>query len=1189
MYLSKLELHGFKSFAERTSLQFDPGVTAVVGPNGCGKSNIVDAVRWVIGEQRARILRSDKMESVIFNGTAKKRPLGMAEVMLTVENNRGVLPIEYNDITIGRRLFRSGESEYLLNGVQCRLKDITDLFMDTGMGAGAYSVIELKMIEEILSENANDRRRLFEEAAGITRYKSRRAQALRKLDNTQADLQRLRDLLDEIEKRVRSLKRQARKATRYKEVSTRLRLLELSLSRVEFDRLAEQKVTLQKEMEALRVELEGQIARHGESEAALEAMKLALLEREESFSAAQGALRAHLESVQRIESEIRLRDERIESGRRDLQRSQREQTESNERISELDTESAKLRDLIAQLQPEVDASVARLATAAAERDRAHAAADVSRASLSSLRTAAQERSDDVAERLRLLDRQNSRVELLETDRATAVAGLEQIESDVSQLRAQLTAAREAAHEQLTVTEAARQSLTVALENESRRTAELAQQKELLEEHQRKAEAASAEMQLLESLVSSYEDASDAVRFLAEDRGWSDVELRTVADVVTCDDRYRPAVEAALASYADYVVVRSDAELQRAVAKLRAADRGRATFVVLDRLSRGVSGEGGAAESTPVVGAIPMARLIRTLAPEYDTLVRILLRDLWFVSELPSDATFRPGASATGAVQLINDAGEWVNDLGATHAGSVAAARSVSPRLGRREQLEQTRAQHEALLGAIAAQQQSVAAAEAALIAVEVESARILLADRERGTMDAQARANQAQYELEVAVRRRDELSARIAEIDASTRALGEEISAINTSVEEDLRALGDLKSQVEAAEEDFHATESDSRVALALYSEASVSTVELKNRFENLQRDLERAAAEQENLRRKVADRTEHITAVEASIRESVSAREALRVDLAEVKSGREELEVAVDNARNRLHDGRSEISAIEHTLREIRRLKEEHQRAENQRAVKLAEVKTREEELVRHIDEDYGVNVAEVTVEDEAIADEAAARREVVDLRRQTRNMGPINELALEEYEEEQQRFEFMSKQLADLTAAEKTLLDTIDEINTTASNRFMETFGAIQENFEKLFAELFGSETSAKVILEDPDKPLESAIEVMARPKGKRPSVLAQLSGGEKTLTAIALLFAIYLVKPSPFCILDEVDAPLDDANIGRFMKIIQEFAKSTQFILVTHNKKTMEAADRMYGVTMQEQGVSSLVGVKLEQVEG
>ena len=418
MYLSKLSLHGFKSFAQKTQLDFDPGVTAVVGPNGCGKSNIVDAVRWVTGEQRARILRSDKMDSVIFNGTSKRKPLGMSEVMLTIQNTRGILPTEYSEVTIGRRLYRSGESEYILNGSQCRLKDILDLFMDTGMGPGAYSVIELKMIDEILSENTSDRRRLFEEAAGITKYKLRRTQALRKLDNTQANLTRIRDLTDEIGKRVVSLKRQAEKAAKAKELNTRLEELELALAQAELDRLKKLEKGLSEEAQNLKDQLEEHTAQQSKEEAELEALRVDLVGHEKELAVRQAALNEHLEKVRTLETEKRLTLERLDSTRRNIERAEQEQEEAIVRIKEQQTNLTTLKEELAEAQPLLSKAREVADAAKAESEKMNEKAKEAYSHLQELRTEEEKVEKERADRRRNLDRLSSRVELIEQDRAS---------------------------------------------------------------------------------------------------------------------------------------------------------------------------------------------------------------------------------------------------------------------------------------------------------------------------------------------------------------------------------------------------------------------------------------------------------------------------------------------------------------------------------------------------------------------------------------------------------------------------------------------------------------------------------------------------------------------------------------------------------------------------------------------------
>ena len=1175
MYLSKLEVHGFKSFADRTALAFDPGVTAVVGPNGCGKSNIVDAVRWVIGEQRARILRSDKMESVIFNGTAKKRPLGMAEVMLTIENNRGVLPIEYDEITIGRRLFRSGESEYLMNGVQCRLKDITDLFMDTGMGAGAYSVIELKMIEEILSDNAADRRRLFEEAAGITRYKLRRAQTLKKLQNTQVDLNRLRDLLDEIEKRVKSLQRQAAKASQFKEIEGRLRIVELSLARVEYDRLAELRRGLESELKGLQDQLEGRSAEHGQSEAQLEALRAELMERDETYAAAQRNLNDHLRRVSEIEADIRLYSERIGSGERDIARAKSEQEEADQQMEGL-IESIQTGDVdLARARPVLEKANTDLEAATVERDKAQERADAAHKRLLDAREKEQTLADSAAEQHRQLDRLHSRVELLQQDAASATSHDVDLAEEADRMKAALAEADEQFSRARQVTGAKRTLLTQTIAEYEARQLALSSAEEDLRAKERKLEAATAEVQLLESVVSSYEDFSDAIQFLAEHDSLDGDELLTVADVIGCDDEYRGAIEAALEAFSDCVVVENEASARAALATLREAGKGRATFVVLNRLPSDIQ------RAEAIAGTTPLVDLVRPVSDRYAPLAELLLHNCFLADSL-ADVDIRD----FGGARFFDRSGEWQDDRGLLHGGSQATESDGTRRIGRREQLRVTRERVDELTLELAQLRISVDTAAAALKEIDVEKSRSTVAEFERAEIEAEKRHAQIRFESENLGRRHAELKNRISSIQGSITDAQQEIESLVASSAEALSAVKLARSERTEAEEYFQQAEAENRAAFSHFSDVNVAAVEARNLVDNLERDLDRSRTAVDDLKRKAVERAAYVANVTETIQNDQLSLEGAQARLGEEKERREELEAKVTEAKDSLSDSRVRISELESQLRELRRVREEQLRAENQRAVRLAEVQTKTEELIRHIEEDYQVALADIVVDHEAISDEKAARQEVLEMRRQIRNMGPINELALSEFEEEKERMDFMSKQFNDLLDAEKTLLATIDEINTTASNRFNETFAAIQKNFTKLFTDLFGNETTAEISLEDPNDPLESAIEVTAKPRGKRPSVLAQLSGGEKTLTAIALLFAIYLVKPSPFCILDEVDAPLDDANVLRFMRIIREFSKTTQFILVTHNKRTMEAADRMYGVTMQEQGVSHLVGVKFEE---
>ncbi|ARA94174.1 chromosome segregation protein SMC [Rhodothermaceae bacterium RA] len=1177
MYLSKLELHGFKSFADRTVLHFAPGTTAVVGPNGCGKSNIVDAVRWVIGEQRARVLRSEKMENVIFNGTARRRPLGMAEVQLTIENTRGVLPTEYTEVTIGRRLFRSGESEYLLNGAPCRLKDITDLFMDTGMGAGAYSVIELKMIDEILSENAQDQRRLFEEAAGITRYKLRRRQTLAKLDSTQADLTRLRDLTDEIGKQVRSLKRQADKAARYQEYRTRLRQLELALAQLEYDRLTRRQETLHAEIATLRQQNDTETSRLDEAETRLAALTRELGEREQALAAAQAHLQTHLDALRALEAERQLWQERMETALRERDRTRREAEQDAERRTQLEATLDRLSREISGAEPEVAAAEEALDAARATRDRLQAAADALRERLLSLRQQVQTAEDTRAERRRALDRLTSRLDVQTQERTRLqqeLASLQHQAQTLDQQVAEATTRLEATRQAVATAQAA---LKTAEDARETRQAAVQAAADALRQAERRCDAAAAEVQLLDALVSSYDEFSDAVQFLATTAGWSDHPLRTVADVLACDEAHRLALDAALGDLAACIVVASEAEADAARQLLHRQGKGQATFLVLDQLP-------DAPPAPPRGDARPLASLVRVVDPACASLPAVLLHDWALVPTLDEARTL---AQTVPAGRFVTPDGEWADACGLLHGGSARTAPSpAGGRLGRREQLDAARARLATWEAERSRHAEALASAQAALDAVPFEARRTALQDAERHLAEARQVHARLTYEQETLRRRQQEVQQRLDALAQTLTDAHRQIQTLEADVaaaETDLDARRAERSQADDA---FQTAEAESRAAMQRFSEAHVAAVQARNRLDNLRRDRERTQQALHDLDARAHARAEHLDALAATLTDAEHHLHRLTEQIDAAGDEQATRQRAVDEAHTELQRTKKQIADIDAVLRGLRRNREQQMREENLRAVRLAEVDTRLNDLVANVREDFDLDLSATRIDLEEAFDEDRARAEVTDLRARIRALGAVNELALEAYEQEKERLDFLLEQQQDLERAEATLLETIDEINTTASERFLTTFSAIQDHFARIFAELFVDDATASLRLADPEDPLESPIDITARPRGKRPSTIAQLSGGEKTLTAIALLFAIYLVKPSPFCILDEVDAPLDDANVDRFMNLIRAFSDQTQFILVTHNKRTMEMADRLYGVTMQEQGVSKLVAVQFDE---
>ena len=1181
MYLSRLELHGFKSFAQKTAVSFSPGVTAIVGPNGCGKSNVIDAVRWVLGEQRARLLRSDSMAGVIFNGAAEKRALGMAEVSLTVENTRGVLPTEYAEVTVTRRLYRNGDSDYLLNGTVVRLRDVLDLFMDTGMGAGAYSVIELSMVEDILSENADDRRRLFEEAAGVTKYKRRRAQALRRLDATRADLTRLDDIVDEVEKQVRSLSRQAQKAARHERLAGRVRRLELALAAHDVARLQAERDRLEASARDGRTEAERLGAQVATGEADLEAARTALVGLEADMSERARALQAHAETVGGLEAEGRVAAERTEAARRALDRSARERDADESRARDLAAERDRAAERIGTTADEAAAAQAALDAAAAARAEATDRAAEQRRALDAARATAAEADRALRDAEAARDRAADRRTFLEADRDRTRAALATLAAppeaaappgpappDVEAAEAALAEASDALADQTDARDAARAGAEAA--GAALQAARLAR------------DTARAEVDLLQAFVASGGGAGGAAAFLRARAGWT---APTVAEVVGADEADRLALDAALGAWADAFVVGTGREAEAAVRALRDADAGRATFVVLDRLPA------RPARAKAPAGAAPLLDRVRAAEPRFEPVLAALLADVFVVDALDDARPPRAG-------RLVARDGAWA-DAVAVRGGSPASADDA--RVGLRERQDAADAALEAVERDLEAAEAEAADGRAGRDAAEAERAEGERArDAAREARDearsAQARQRAAAAAREAAAEARraeaDRLDARLAEITGALDALPAppDLEATVTEAARGAEATGAARAEAETASREAVQAQAD---ADARWSDARLAAARAQSLAGAAVADRDRAARALDEVAQRQADRAAEAERLEATLAEGEAGGGARAERLGALRLQTDALQADASRAETAVLQARSGIADRERALREVRAARERVADTLGEAERRLVEVATRQETTLERLADEHGTDLGEAAAEldrlqAEELSQPETARAEVPALREKIRALGAVNALALESYEEEQDRLATLREQRADLAGAEASLLETIREINETARRRFDETFGAVREAFQEIFADLFGGDATADVRL-DGDDPLEAPVAITARPKGKRPVSLAQLSGGEKTLTATALLFAIYLVKPSPFCILDEVDAPLDDANVGRFMRLIRSFSDSTQFILVTHNKLTMEAADRMYGVTMPTPGVSRLVGVRFDGGDG
>jgi chromosome segregation protein len=1174
MYLSKLEVIGFKSFPQKTMLKFDAGMTAIVGPNGCGKTNVVDAIRWALGEQRASTLRSDLMENVIFNGTRFRKPLGMAEVSLTIENTRGVLPTEYREVTITRRLFRSGESEYLLNKAQCRLKDIIELFMDTGMGANAYSVIELKMIETILSDRTEERRKLFEEAAGVTKYKARRKEALRRLEQVAQDLARVDDIVKEVTKAVATLERQAERAKRHSELSTELRTLEIDLIEREFAQNMS-RVTPLREQLTLAASQRDQITDVlSKFEALLDVLEREERDLEEQLSSGDRAVREKSEIIQRTRETIIATEERIRS----LGEQRERATQERERLlAEKEETSTRLVTIGASLAEATQ-------TRGTIEEEMRAKEQVKNEADAVLRERRQELAKARDEVYSLLNKRNQRSNELERRRARAneierrLAHIEAEQGNLAGKRSNLESQQGEFKTQLETASAAvavaEQEYQSAQDQKEQLRRELDEKQNLSFSLQSEIGKKISKIEFFTSLVERGTGAGEATEYLLAESGWSSAEPVTVADSFTTDAAYRPAFESVLGEIAYYLCVPTSKDAFEAVEVLRHAQKGKATLVALDKVPVTAAHD---------AGNVRTALSVAKFDTKYSNLLNLLLGQIAIVDTV--DQAYATLENNVWVERCVTIEGEVITRSGFVRGGSRKSTEGIV--IGKREQIEELQVEVDNLKAQLDECEAHVTNLNAAFAAIDLKRFQNVAKQAEDARRSVQAKLSQLEYEVRRAgeqgtslTNELDRLKNDLTPLTESLELIASEVTEYERQHAEALESSARIQLAVEAAEQ--------------LLADESRRWTEVQVRFAGLTSEITRLESERLAAERAI----DHATQLaEQRIRERERAEhdhaehstklESFRTMLA----GLEEELASATSQRDELAEARKAKQTEAHTYRES--LKEE--RAKHDKTIDIThDLEMKLQELDSKI---VGLReralaefeIAELELKEYAEDDNFSfgdARETVRELKQKIKNLGAVNLLAYEEFQKESERLNFLTAQRKDLTDAQKNLVDTIEEINETATRQFLDTFELVRKNFQEIFRSLFTEGDECDLSLEADKDPLEAQIEIMAKPRGKRPHSIELLSGGEKTMTAIALLFAIYLVKPSPFCILDEVDAPLDDSNIDRFLAIIKRFAVNTQFIVVTHNKRTMAAADALYGVTQEEDGVSKIVSVRLKR---
>jgi len=1177
MQLTKLEIKGFKSFGDKITINFNEGVTAIVGPNGCGKSNVVDAIRWVLGEQSTRMLRSEKMDNVIFNGTKSRKAANLAEVSLTFDNTKNILPTDFTQVTLTRRLFRTGESEYRLNDVQCRLKDITDLFLDTGIGADSYSIIELKMIDEIITNKEGSRRNLFEEASGISKYKLRKKQTFSKLKDTEADLERVEDLLFEIEKNLKTLENQAKKTERYYRLKEQYKSLSIMLASFRIASFSESLARIENQEQKHRVEKSGIVSGIDTLEAILQQQKLDSLTKEKNLSTQQKATNEYVAKIRAYESEKKIKNEQLkfqqdkearltEELDRDkgqlnhvlynIKRLAEEKAQEDENLQKVREKVADLKEVVDELREkqaaernelnELNNINTRLQNQAykAEKDL-----DILQIQQQALEQESQRNMEDATNKEAELSHFNEVVARLELRVGDAEEDYRKAVEYENDLQEQIKATDDEAH-----------SLQESIIREGR-----------------KLDAKQNEYNLTKSMVDNLEGFPESIRFLKKNTDWSK-NAPLFSDILFCREEYRVAIENYLEPVMNHYVVENYTEAVKAINLLSNATQGRAQFFVLNSFNVQKENIPANIESaTPALNVVEVDK-------HYQPLCDHLLRNVYLIDD--NNENSLNNTELSEGVVLIGKSGKFNKSKYTMAGGSVGLFEGK--RIGRAKNLE-------ALLKVVKLidielndfkarfdeLQHKLSELKSAGKAVEIKQKEHELNLLNTELITVKTRQEQYQTFIENSRNRKEDIARKIESIKSERAGL----QPLLEELKNQRQTQNDLLIDKQAA---FNELNEYVSVQSNAYNQENIRFHQQQNKVSGLIKDLEYREAQLESLEVRIKQNSAELEKVKIAIQENLQQADNSDEDLIEMYSQKDELEKATQQAEQEYFDWRGRISETENEITALRRKKDNAEIIENELKDERNNLKIELNALKERLSVEFNVDIHELPeAETNQGESEADIRDKAEKLKRQLDDFGAINPLAVEAYNEMNERYTFIQVQKKDLSDAKASLLATIQEIDDTAREKFMNSFTQVRENFIKVFRSLFNEEDSCDLILSDPQNPLESDIDIIAKPKGKRPLSINQLSGGEKTLTATAILFSLYLLKPAPFCIFDEVDAPLDDTNIDKFNNIIRRFSAESQFIIISHNKRTIASTDIIYGVTMVEQGISRVVPVDLREL--
>jgi chromosome segregation protein len=1185
VYFKKIDLTGFKSFAEKTSLYFEPGITAVVGPNGCGKSNIIDAIKWVLGEQSIKSLRGAKMEDVIFNGTDEKEPINMAEVSLTLSNKDNILPIDSNEVVVSRRLFRSGESEYLINKAPVRLKDVTELFMGTGIGAEMYSIIEQGKIGLILSSKPEERRFIFEEASGITKYKSKKREAARKLEATDNNLLRVSDIINEVKRQINSITRQANKAERYKQRFDRLKELEVKLASYEYDLLKKEKIQIETQSAKVRDESHSMSREIERLREKLENQKASLAEIGERFSSLQSGKFSKEAQVGQNRNKISVNKERtVELAKRveDLK----------EEITSLEKRKESSQKLIQELE-------AHFQTISDSEDAKKDFLSEKEGSLEQLESGIKQNEKRIEENKQMVidymaERSKSRNEIvrLTSDIQNRSARLRRLNMELEKVAGESDAIKKnldgikkefnAAESRLGNIRSEQDRLKKEKEKISLSLGSLG---ENLESERKTLITLESKKSFLEDLIARHEGFAKGVRALLESAKKGEFRANGIkgvlANAIKVKRGYEFAVEVSLGGYAQCVISQDRQSALEAAEYLNKNKLGRATFIILDEQ---VKAEEIDEKMLGLDGILGKLKDFVSADAGLENAMSNLLKNTYLVKSMAvaEDVFNAVPDEVSKDVKLLTKGGEIFRKGyitgGATSKGEDAGI------IGRETRLKETIEKIDLSRNGIN----------------EMEGERDVL---NSNLTDAEKKLNNIEDLLKEEELEYHKKENELASVEGANSKLEEELSLLKLERDEVTEEINDYtlrKNGLEGRLKELGTLE-DKTQNILLNSQDSVKNF-TKDREEvivfiaQIKIEIQALSKEKNSLSQNLSLQKESYETYAKTLDQKMGEVDSSNKKRDELAQEIEELQREIEDLSEELKIASEELiqtgtSKGEHTavtedierrLNELYKISNQRKDAEHNFEMKKSELGYKIETLRNRMSQLYKADMDTGSSEIDPSSDWGAIRREIDELNRKLESMGTVNLVAIEEHKELEERFNFLSHQRDDLTKAKDDLQKAIGKINKTTRKLFLETFEKIQFEFKNYFRYLFGG-GQAEIFLLDEHDVLESGIEIVARPPGKKLQSITLLSGGEKALTAIALIFAVFKIKPSPFCFLDEVDAPLDESNIDRFSKALLEFTKKSQFIVVTHNKKTITLADVMYGITMEKSGISKIVSVK------